>query len=457
MIEIAVLGALCVVALGGALWPLLRPGEAVDRAGLARAVYRDQLAELDRDLLRGVVAPEEAEATRAEIGRRLLAVPASAPNGVRRANPVLAGVIGLFIAAEAGWIYMKLGAPGVPDMPFAARPEASAPVDDAAEIKAAIAALSAAVQRDPGNVMRLLVLARAQGGTGDWAAAAETYRRALALDPNRAEAQLGLGAALTVGNNSIVTEPAKAAFARAVAMAPGNSVARFYLALADAQAGNTEAAMAAWTKIAGELDEDNPVRGEIARRLEASGRKVPPPAPPPPPPQAAAAPGPDAGAMAGVAQMTPEAQKAFIASMIARLAARMEANPGDAEGWLRLARAYRGAGDEAKADQALAMAAKARPDDPEVLLAQARALVDGIAPEAPLPGAAVALFSRLEAVDPANPDALWYLGLAAAQAKRLEEARGFWVRLLPLLGPETPERRMVSEALASVSGKPGQP
>ncbi|MBD3765724.1 MAG: c-type cytochrome biogenesis protein CcmI, partial [Rhodobacterales bacterium] len=35
-------------------------------------VYRDQMAEIDRDLARGVIAPEDAERLRAEIGRRLL-------------------------------------------------------------------------------------------------------------------------------------------------------------------------------------------------------------------------------------------------------------------------------------------------------------------------------------------------------------------------------------------------
>ena len=36
------------------------------------SVYRDQLAEIDRDLAAGLVAPSEAEAARAEIARRLI-------------------------------------------------------------------------------------------------------------------------------------------------------------------------------------------------------------------------------------------------------------------------------------------------------------------------------------------------------------------------------------------------
>ncbi|MCJ9674507.1 c-type cytochrome biogenesis protein CcmI, partial [Neorhizobium sp. SHOUNA12B] len=45
---------------------------SADRAGEV-AVYRDQLAELDRDRAQGLIEPQEAEYARAEIGRRLLA------------------------------------------------------------------------------------------------------------------------------------------------------------------------------------------------------------------------------------------------------------------------------------------------------------------------------------------------------------------------------------------------
>src|SRR5262249_14364869 len=39
-------------------------------------VYKDQLAEVDRDLSTGLIGPAEAEAARVEIGRRLLAAAA---------------------------------------------------------------------------------------------------------------------------------------------------------------------------------------------------------------------------------------------------------------------------------------------------------------------------------------------------------------------------------------------
>ena len=90
--------------------------------------YRGLLAEADDDVRCGLVAPEDAVATRAEIGRRLLASLNSALEGrprasrrrpSRRAAAALAIVVVLPLVALAS--YLKVGAPGQPDMPIASR------------------------------------------------------------------------------------------------------------------------------------------------------------------------------------------------------------------------------------------------------------------------------------------------------------------------------------------------
>ena len=83
-----------------AIFAVLLPlglGKAAKTGGNEAAVYRDQLAEIDRDAATGLVGPAEAEAARVEIGRRLLAVadqmrmPPTKPNtGLRRGAAVLA-------------------------------------------------------------------------------------------------------------------------------------------------------------------------------------------------------------------------------------------------------------------------------------------------------------------------------------------------------------------------------
>ena len=95
------------------------------------AVYKDQLAEVGRDVAAGLIGPSEAEAARVEIGRRLLAaadadgksVAGNAP-GMRKAVSLVA-LIGLPLIAVG--VYLPLGSPQLPDMPLASRQQNSNP------------------------------------------------------------------------------------------------------------------------------------------------------------------------------------------------------------------------------------------------------------------------------------------------------------------------------------------
>jgi cytochrome c-type biogenesis protein CcmH len=105
--------------------------------------YRGLLAEADDDVRSGLVAPEDAVVTRAEIGRRLLASLNSAsegrPRASRRRRPrrnVAALAIVVVLPLVALGSYLKVGAPSQPDMPIASRrtggddPQAPARIDE---------------------------------------------------------------------------------------------------------------------------------------------------------------------------------------------------------------------------------------------------------------------------------------------------------------------------------------
>ena len=89
--------------------------------------YRGLLAEADDDVRCGLVAPEDAVATRAEIGRRLLVSLNSALEGRPRASRrrprrvAAALAIGVVLPLVALASYLKVGAPSQPDMPIASR------------------------------------------------------------------------------------------------------------------------------------------------------------------------------------------------------------------------------------------------------------------------------------------------------------------------------------------------
>ncbi|MCH9012789.1 MAG: c-type cytochrome biogenesis protein CcmI, partial [Proteobacteria bacterium] len=68
-------------------------------------------------------------------------------------------------------------------------------------------------------------------------------------------------------------------------------------------------------------------------------------------------PGPSAADVEAARTMSPDQQAAFIRSMVERLAERLETEPGDFQGWLRLARAYSVLDEPTKAETALTHAA----------------------------------------------------------------------------------------------------
>jgi cytochrome c-type biogenesis protein CcmH len=68
--------------------------------------------------------------------------------------------------------------------------------------------------------------------------------------------------------------------------------------------------------------------------------------------------GPTARDVAAAQAMAPEERQAMIRSMVDRLAARLEQNPNDKDGWTRLAHAYDVLGETEKAEAARARAAQ---------------------------------------------------------------------------------------------------
>ncbi|CAI8055274.1 Cytochrome c-type biogenesis protein CycH [Geodia barretti] len=76
--------------------------------------------------------------------------------------------------------------------------------------------------------------------------------------------------------------------------------------------------------------------------------------------------------------MSPDERMEMIRGMVEGLAARLEENPDDAQGWRRLARSYAVLGEPEKALDTLRRAVEFAPDDLATLHAYARALTGDI-------------------------------------------------------------------------------
>ena len=456
----ALLTALAVAAL---LVPVLRRHRrAPARADYDLAVYRDQLRELESDRARGLVGGEEADAARTEIERRMLraarareaaqAVDAGEETaaGPRRRRRAAALALGLCVPALAAGVYASFGTPGLPDRPFAERPPAAAESAGAA-LSEPVERLAARLAKDSDDLEGWLLLGRSYLVLQRFGDAADALRQAAALSGGDPEILSMLGEAIVWASGGTVVPEAVSTFERVLETRPDDAAARYHLALGLAQAGAVREAYEMWRALAADTPTDAPWRadleGLIRQAAEVLGIE---PGTLPRAPAAAEAPaGPGEDDVAAAAEMTPEERMEMIRGMVEGLALRLEENPGDAEGWLRLVRSYDVLGEPEKARDALRRAMETVPDDLPALRAFARALTGEAGPEAPPPEAA-AVYARILALDPDDQPALWFTGLAAAERGDAATARSRWQRLLDLLTPDTPEHAAVQAALDSL-------
>ncbi len=385
-ITIAVLTA---VVLGLLLVPLARRGRAPapTRAAYDITVYRDQLAEVDRDLERGLLADDQARAARIEIQRRMLAAgPEDGSGGTEeparprpRGSVAVIAAIAVAVPAGAVGLYLYLGSPGAPGQPFAERGTATADAGagDRDGLRAVVGRLAERLLRNPDDLKGWLLAGRSYMTLEHYDAAANAFRRAMGLGDNRADIAADYAEAVALGDGGPITPEVRQIFEGVVAAEPTNTKARYYLGLAKAQQGDVRGALQDWVDLGILSPPDAPWRPVLQQQIKTAARALGiDPATVQPSPGAAAlagarppfrgtAPGaPPATSPAGpgradveaAARMSDEERAAMIRSMVQRLADRLAENPGDREGWLRLARAYEVLGETEKAGEARARA-----------------------------------------------------------------------------------------------------
>lgn len=378
-------------SLGLVLGPMLRGAASGGRrASYDMQVYRDQLREVEADRARGLLSEAEAEASRLEVSRRLLAAAdgeageaaaGTAPRGLSRA--VALGLLAVLALAGAG-LYARIGAPGLPDAPLLARIEADArqraarPGQDAIEamLAARIPPAGGAAPELPEEEAALLerlrtvlasrpddleghrLLARNAGALGLWGEARVAQGAVVRILGDKATARdLAEWAELMIlAANGYVSPEAETALGRALSLDPTNKPARFYSGVTLIQGGRPDLAYGLWMGLLAEGPADAPwvatIRAEIGEVARRAGL--------PPPDTGAAASGtagPSQAEIDAAAAMTPEEREAMIAGMVERLGTRLAEEGGPPAEWAQLIRAL---GTQGRMDEAAAVWSEAR-------------------------------------------------------------------------------------------------
>ena len=341
-------------ALLCALWPLSRQSirTRADRSARSR-FHKAQLAEIERDVERGQLPASEAAGARrggapADCGERGgrsgRAGGAGRPSVGARAAAAL--TIAVAVPVVALGLYARLGSPNLPDQPILARTADPARSND---FEAAIAKVEAHLIANPDDGLGFKVIAPVYMHLGRFDEAVKAYGEALRLLGEDGKLRADYGEALAAAAGGIVTAQARAAFEQALAERGDALKARYYLGLAAEQDGDKAKAAALYEKLAQDAPPDAPWLGPLRERLASL--------------KGAAASAPASDEAAAVAALDPEAQQAAIRGMVEGLAARLAQHGDDAQGWLRLIRAYCVLHETDKARQAMADARKAMAGD----------------------------------------------------------------------------------------------
>ncbi len=337
---------------------------AAIEASTDTAFYRQQLAELEADVDRGLLAGSDVEGVRTELGRRLLSASESSAMATRTSGGRHRGaalLVASVVSLIAIVLYADVGHPNEPDEPLSVR---AAGRDDFAS---AMAKMEAHLDSNPDDGRGSELIAPIYLKTGRFDAAARALRNAIRVLGPTPSREAALGQALVMAADGVVTGEARHIFDAALKGDPAMPQARFFEGLAALQDGDKIKARTIWTALVDEAPPEAPYTGILRQRLAVlDGITVPEPAMAAPQagtaPQSGAtslgaAPTP-AGAMpagaAVVAALPPEQRQLAIHGMVDGLAARLAQNGQDPEGWLRLVRAYKVLGETDKAQQALA-------------------------------------------------------------------------------------------------------
>jgi cytochrome c-type biogenesis protein CcmH len=325
------------------IYVVLRPlmgGSASEesRAAFNATVYRDQLGEVESDRERGLIGEGDAEAARVEIARRLLAADAEKPGAKLSPShsPTRYLAVGLAVAlpVAALGLYLVYGSPRLPDQPLIARLQD--PASDK-NLEVLVARVEARLREHPEEGEGWEVIAPVYMGWGRYADAAEAYRQTIRLLGESPKRLANYGQALVLANNGVVSEDARKALERAVALDPNLIEPRLVLIIAKEQDGQFAAAAEAWRALLAKAPADAPWRKLVEQRLAEDEAKLAGKAVPAKP---EGAPGPSSDDVASAQKMNPADRQAMIETMVQRLDDRLTQNGDDLAGWLKLVRAY---------------------------------------------------------------------------------------------------------------------
>ncbi|MEX1148284.1 MAG: c-type cytochrome biogenesis protein CcmI [Sphingomonadales bacterium] len=306
-------------------------------------VFERQLDEIASDETHGVIGADEATAARIEVKRRILNARDDDHGRALRTthggrNTLVIAVIAALGSSMA--LYLAIGSPGVEDFPY--RPPASQIADaptEGPDLDVLVDRLTAHLEANPEDMQGWVHFRRAAPDLDRQADLAWALARASAARPDNPMLAMMYAESLILLGGGQVTPAASLALARVRDLAPDNPALGYYEGLAFFQNGKVNEARARWQALLETSPADAPWRSDVERRLAQADRAL-----------GVTPAGDTTGDVATVIANLPEEERAdAIRDMVEGLAARLEDEPGNLDGWMRLAQSWEVLGENARA------------------------------------------------------------------------------------------------------------
>jgi cytochrome c-type biogenesis protein CcmH len=244
--------------------------------------------------------------------------------------------VALALPLLAVGLYLLLGSPRLPDQPLAARLE-----DPASEqnLGALVAKVEARLRAHPEEGEGWDVIAPVYLNWRRYNEAADAYAQAIRLLGESAKRLSGQGQALVLANDGVVTEEARRALERALALDQTLIEPRILLAIAKEQDGRFAEAIADWRALLAKADANASWRAMVETRIAAAEAQLAG-TPSGGNGQPSGERGPSGADIAAAQTMDTAERQAMVEQMVQGLAARLDRDGNDLLGWLKLVRAY---------------------------------------------------------------------------------------------------------------------
>ncbi len=306
---------LAAVALAFVLSPLLRrrgalSPEARDEANAA--LYRNELAELERDLAAGTVSEAAAREARLELERRLLedvAASSSDHDSAPVATPSrgLAVTVGVLVPVIALSGYLAIGNPRALDPVARTAPDTSHAAT-AEQIAAMVEKLAARMESKPDDAEGWAMLARSYAALGQFDKAIPAYARVVKLAPDNPGLLADYADALAMTRGRSLAGEPRELVKRALALDPKHIKALALAGSAEFEVRNFAGAIAYWERILPLAQGDAEFARSVTASIDEARQlgKLPASLAAPTAPTAAAAPG---KAISGTVKIAPALAK----------------------------------------------------------------------------------------------------------------------------------------------------